>query len=100
MTKRAAPLPKLRVTCLSCTEALLQYAQCCSTAVNSDDEEFAGEADFDDCVGRRLIVARAMIRQCTKSSGQQPMPQSRAYVVVPGQLLYHDNGTTAALPIQ
>ena len=55
MTSRAAPLPKLRVTCLSCTEALPQYAQWCSTEVDSDDDESAGETDFNDCFGRRTF---------------------------------------------
>ena len=55
MTSNAAPLPKLRVTCFSCTSALPQWAQRCSTGVDSDDDELAGEADLDDCFGDRPV---------------------------------------------
>ena len=52
MTSKAAPVPKLRVTCFSCMELLPQYAQLCSAEVSSDDDELAGEADFDDGLSR------------------------------------------------
>lgn len=48
MTKSAAPLPKLRVTYLSCGEFAPQCAQSCSAEIDSDDNELAAEADFDD----------------------------------------------------
>ena len=51
MTSKAAPLPKLRVTCLSRIDVLPQWAQWCSTDVDGDDDEPTGKADFDDCFG-------------------------------------------------
>lgn len=48
MTRRSAPLPKLRVTCFNWIALLPQWAQLRSTDVDSDDDELAGEADFDD----------------------------------------------------
>jgi hypothetical protein len=48
MTNSAAPLPKLRVTYLSCGEAAPQCAHWLSAEVDSDDDELAAEADFDD----------------------------------------------------
>ena len=55
MTISAAPLSKLRVTCLSCTAPLPQCAQYCSAGICSNDDEFAGEADFDDCFGKASV---------------------------------------------
>ena len=52
ITSKAAPLPKLRVTCLSCNDELPQWTHRCSTEVGSDDNELTGEADFDDGLGR------------------------------------------------
>lgn len=48
ITNRAAPLPKLRVTYLTWTAGLPQWAQRFSEDIGSDDDEFAGETDFDD----------------------------------------------------
>jgi len=48
MTRSAAPLPKLRVTYLSCGEPAPQCAHRRSTEVDSDDDELAAKADFDD----------------------------------------------------
>ncbi len=48
MTKRADPLPKLRVTYLSCGEPPPQCAHCVSADIDSDDEELSAEADFED----------------------------------------------------
>lgn len=48
MTKSAAPLPKLGVTYFSCGELTPQRAHRCSAEVDSDDNELAAEADFDD----------------------------------------------------
>lgn len=47
----AAPLSKLRVTCLSCTALLPQCSQWFSAEVTGDDNKFAAEADFDDRLG-------------------------------------------------
>ncbi len=55
MTNKAEALPKLRVTCLICTEVLPQWAQRWSGGIGRDDDEFAGEADFDGGL-RRLAV--------------------------------------------
>ena len=55
ITGNAAPSPKLRVTCLSCTEALPQWAQLCSTEVDGDDDELTGKANFDDGFSGRAI---------------------------------------------
>lgn len=55
MTSKAAAFPKLRVTCLICTEELPQWAQRWLEDIDRDDDEFAGEADFDDGL-RRLAV--------------------------------------------
>ena len=52
ITSSAAPFPKLRVTCFRCNALLPQCAHFCSTEVGSDDDELAGEADFDDGFGR------------------------------------------------
>ena len=51
ITSKAAPLPKLRVTCFSCKTALPQWAQWRSTEVDSNDDELARETDFDDGFG-------------------------------------------------
>ena len=48
MTNSAAPLPKLRVTTLSCGEAAPQWAHWRSAEVDSDDDELAAGTDFDD----------------------------------------------------
>ena len=55
ITSSAAPFPKLRVTCFSCNAPLPQCAHLCSTEVGSDDDKFAGEADFDDGFGRSPV---------------------------------------------
>ncbi len=55
MTSKAAPFPKLRVTCFNCADALPQQAHWFSTEVGSDDDEPAGEADFDDCFRGRTV---------------------------------------------
>ena len=57
MTSNAEALPKLRVTCLTCTEELPQWAQRWSEDISCDNDEFAGEADFDDGL-RRFAVKR------------------------------------------
>ena len=44
-------MPKLRVTCLSWIAPLPQCAHWCSSEVDSDDDELAREADFDDGFG-------------------------------------------------
>ena len=59
ITSKADPLPKLRVTCLSCKEALPQFAQRVSTEVDGDDEEFPREADFDDGLRGRTVECDA-----------------------------------------
>ena len=51
-TKRAAPLSKLRVTCLRCSALLPQCSHKCSADVDRDDNEFAGETKLDDRFGR------------------------------------------------
>jgi len=48
ITNRAAPLPKLRVTYLTWTAGLPQWAQRFSEDIGSDDDEFSGKTDFDD----------------------------------------------------
>ena len=48
MTRSAAPLPKLRVTYLSCGEPAPHCAHCRSAEVDSDDDELAADAGFDD----------------------------------------------------
>ena len=48
MTNSAAPLPKLRVTYLSCGDSAPQCAQERSAEVDSDNNEPAAKADFDD----------------------------------------------------
>lgn len=53
MTSKEPPLPKLRVTYLSWTVASPQYVQHCSAEIDCDDNEPAGEADFDDRFGCR-----------------------------------------------
>jgi hypothetical protein len=55
ITSKAGPLPKLRVTCLSCTAQLPQWTQRCSAEIGGDVAELAGEADFDGRFGRRTI---------------------------------------------
>jgi len=55
MTIKAEALPKLRVTCFTCTEELPQWAQRWSEDIGRDDDKFAGDADFDDDL-RRLAV--------------------------------------------
>lgn len=52
-------MPKLRVTCFNCTDALLQKAQWCSTEVDGDNDELPGGPDFDDCFGARAIECGA-----------------------------------------
>ena len=59
ITSKAAPLPKLRVTCFNCNGALPQCAQRCSTEVDGDDNELACEAELDDCIGRRTVERNA-----------------------------------------
>ena len=48
-------MPKLRVTCLSWIALLPQCAHWCSRDVDSDDDELANEADFDDSFGCRTV---------------------------------------------
>ena len=48
-------MPKLRVTCLSWIVLLPQCAHWCSRDVDSDDDELASEADFDNCFGCRAV---------------------------------------------
>ena len=48
-------MPKLRVTCLSCNGPPPQSAHRCSAEEDSDDDELAGEADFDDDFGARAV---------------------------------------------
>jgi hypothetical protein len=55
MTNRLAALPKLRVTRLSWIALSPQCAQWCSSDVDSDDDELASEADFDDGFGGRTV---------------------------------------------
>ena len=55
ITNKADPLPKLRVTRLSCKEALPQLAQPVSTKVDRDDKELSRGADFDDGLGGRPV---------------------------------------------
>ena len=55
ITNKADPLPKLRVTRLSCKEALPQLAQPVSTEVDRDDKELSRGADFDDGLGGRPV---------------------------------------------
>lgn len=55
ITSKAAALPKLRVTCLICTEELPQWAQRLSEDIDCDGDEFAGKANFDDGL-RRFAV--------------------------------------------
>ena len=55
MTSKAEPLPKLRVTCFSCTEVLPQCAQLCSAEVDGDDDELTSEADFDNRFAGRSV---------------------------------------------
>jgi hypothetical protein len=55
MTSKAEALQKLRVTLLICTEGLPQWAQRWSEDISRDDDEFAGEADFDDGLGGLFI---------------------------------------------
>jgi len=52
ITSSAAPLSKLRVTCLTCTALLPQCSQWCSAEVTGDDNEFAAKAGFDNRLGR------------------------------------------------
>ena len=51
------PLPKVRVTRLSCTPVRPQEAQRCLDEVNRDDVERAREANLDDDFGRTPIKA-------------------------------------------
>ena len=55
ITNKADPLPKLRVTRLSCKDVFPQLAQRVSTEVDGDDEELAGETDFDDSLRGRPV---------------------------------------------
>jgi hypothetical protein len=55
ITSKAEPLPKLRVTCFNCKDALPQCAQWCSAEVDSDDKECACKAELDDGFGRRTV---------------------------------------------
>ena len=48
ITKRDAPLPKLRVTFRSSTPALAHDAQTRLDKVDGDDEESANRTEFDD----------------------------------------------------
>ncbi len=48
MTKRSAPLPKLRVTYFNCGLALPQFAHDFSAEVDGDDDELPARADFGD----------------------------------------------------
>ncbi len=59
MTSKAEALPKLRVTFLTCTEELPQWAQRCSEGIGRDDDELSGEADFDDSLGRLAVEGNA-----------------------------------------
>jgi len=59
MTSKAEALPKLRVTLLICTEELPQWSQRWSEDIGRDDDEFAGEADFDDSLGRLAVEGDA-----------------------------------------
>ena len=60
MTSSADPLPKLRVTYFSCGPPAPQCAQPRSAEVDSDDDELAAEADFDNGFCERAVerVAR------------------------------------------
>ncbi len=55
MTSKADAFPKLRVTSLICTDGLPQCAHRCSDDIDCNDDEFSGEADFDD--GLRVASA-------------------------------------------
>ena len=57
MTKSAAPLPKLRVTNLPCGDAALQCSHGRADKIDSDDNEPAAKAGFDDDF-RRCAVER------------------------------------------
>ncbi len=59
MTKSPAPLPKLRVTCLSCGLPWPQLAQDFSAEVDGDDEDLAGLADFGDDFARNTFEGSA-----------------------------------------
>ena len=48
-------MPKLRVTCFSWIALLPQCAQSCSTDVDSDDDELAAKADFDNGFSCRTV---------------------------------------------
>ena len=48
ITSNAEDLPKLRVTCLICTDELPQWAHCCLEDIDCNDDKFPGEADFND----------------------------------------------------
>ena len=59
ITNKADPLPKLRVTRLSCKDVFAQLAQRFSTEVDGDDEELAGETNFDDGLRGRSVECDA-----------------------------------------
>ena len=59
MTSSAPPLPKLRVTYFSCGDPPPQRAHCRSAEIDSDDDEPAAKADFDDDFGGRAIEGDA-----------------------------------------
>ena len=52
-------MPKLRVTCLSWIAPLPQCAHCCSSEVDSDNDELASEADFDEGFGCCAVERKA-----------------------------------------
>jgi hypothetical protein len=51
MTSRPAPLPKLLVTCLSCTPVLPQLVQPASSEVDGNDVEATALTGFDNGFG-------------------------------------------------
>jgi hypothetical protein len=55
MTNKLAPLPKLRVACVTCTRLLPHDSQVVSTEVDRDDDELARVTDFDDRFGAEPV---------------------------------------------
>lgn len=55
ITSKDKAFPKLRVTFLTCSDELPQWAQRFSEDIDCDDDEFASETDFDDSLGRFAV---------------------------------------------
>ena len=67
ITNKADPLPKLRVTRLSCKDVFAQLAQRVSTEVDGDDEELAGETNFGDGLRGRDVAGVGMGQEFVSS---------------------------------